>query len=114
MKVFRFSHLVSVAALAGATAFAGVVHADSDGYGARAALRTGDIVPISRVLDTVTRQYNGDVIEIKLDRDHGRWTYEVEIVLPNCAIAELEYDARDLKPLSAWGHELEKARKPAG
>ncbi|RZT39089.1 PepSY domain-containing protein [Cupriavidus agavae] len=103
---------VSVAAVLGFVTLAGPAQADTDGYSARAALRSGDIVPLSKVLDAVNRQYNGDVIEVKLDRDHGRWTYEVELLLPSGAIAELEYDARDLKPISAWGHELDKAHKP--
>ena len=62
--------LVLLAALC-AVGAAGVSHADTDADRARAALRSGEILPLSRILDAVSRQYAGDVIDVKLDRDDG-------------------------------------------
>ncbi|KAB0602188.1 PepSY domain-containing protein [Cupriavidus pauculus] len=103
--------LVLLAALC-AVGAAGVSHADTDADRARAALRSGEILPLSRILDAVSRQYAGDVIDVKLDRDDGIWTYEVKLLLPTSTIAKLEYDARDGRLIKAKGHDLERARKP--
>ncbi len=99
-------------AVLGAAGTAGVSLADTDADRARAALRSGEILPLSRILETVSRQYAGDVIDVKLDRDDGIWKYEVKLLLPTSTIAKLEYDARDARLLKAKGHDLERARKP--
>lgn len=108
----RLGAAVALCAALGAAGSAGVAHADTDADRARAALRSGEILPLSRILDTVSRQYAGDVIDVKLDRDDGIWTYEVKLLLPTSTIAKLEYDARDGKLIKAKGHDLDKARKP--
>nr|WP_308303022.1 PepSY domain-containing protein [Cupriavidus pauculus] len=99
-------------AVLGAAGGAGVAQADTDADRARAALRSGEILPLARILDTVSRQYAGDVIDVKLDRDDGIWQYEVKLLLPTGTVAKLEYDARDARLLKAKGHDLDRARKP--
>jgi len=99
-------------AVLGAAGSAGVAQADTDADRARAALRSGEILPLARILDTVSRQYAGDVIDVKLDRDDGIWQYEVKLLLPTGTVAKLEYDARDARLLKAKGHDLDRARKP--
>jgi len=99
-------------AVLGAAGSAGLARADTDADRARAALRSGEILPLARILDTVSRQYAGDVIDVKLDRDDGIWQYEVKLLLPTGTVAKLEYDARDARLLKAKGHDLDRARKP--
>ena len=106
------ARMLLLLAVLGAAGTASVSHADTDADRARAALRSGEILPLSRILETVSRQYSGDVIDVKLDRDDGIWKYEVKLLLPTSTIAKLEYDARDAKLLKAKGHDLDKARKP--
>lgn len=105
----RMAVLLAVLGVAGT---AGVSLADTDADRARAALRSGEILPLSRILETVSRQYAGDVIDVKLDREDGAWQYEVKLLLPTGTVAKLEYDARDAKLLKAKGHDLDRARKP--
>lgn len=85
--------------------------ADKDADRARAAVQAGEILPLSRILDTVSRQFAGDVIGVKLERDDGAWQYEVKLLLPNGSVAKLEYDARSAALLKAKGHGIEQARK---
>ncbi|MFJ5383288.1 PepSY domain-containing protein [Cupriavidus sp. CER94] len=99
-------------AVLAATGGASLALADTDADRARAALRSGEILPLARILDTVSRQYAGDVIDVKLDRDDGIWQYEVKLLLPTGSVAKLEYDARDARLLKAKGHDLDRARKP--
>lgn len=104
--------LLVLLAVLGAAGSAGLARADTDADRARAALRSGEILPLARILDTVSRQYAGDVIDVKLDRDDGIWQYEVKLLLPTGTVAKLEYDARDARLLKAKGHDLDRARKP--
>ncbi|SOZ72849.1 conserved exported hypothetical protein [Cupriavidus taiwanensis] len=90
--------LVRIGLIAAVLGVPGLGHADTDAADrarARAALRSGEILPLSRILDTVARQYSGDVIDVKLDRDDGIWKYEVKLLLPTSTVAKLKYDARD-------------------
>ncbi|WP_051974819.1 PepSY domain-containing protein [Cupriavidus necator] len=86
-------------------------HADKDADRARAAVQSGEILPLSRILETVSSQYAGDVIGVELDRDDGIWQYEVKLLLPGGSVAKLEYDARTAALLKAKGRGLEEARK---
>ncbi|MWL89871.1 PepSY domain-containing protein [Cupriavidus sp. SW-Y-13] len=108
----RLARTGVLVAMLGVAGMAGPAHADPDADRARAALRSGEILPLSRILDTVARQYTGDVIDVKLDRDDGVWTYEVKLLLPTSSVAKLEYDARDGRLIKAKGRDLDSARKP--
>ncbi len=59
---------------------------------ARAALRAGEILPLSAVLERVARAHPGQVLEVELERDDGRWVYELKI-LDAEGLARLKVDA---------------------
>jgi len=61
---------------------------------ARSALRRGEILPLGKVLETVARTHPGSVLEVELDREHGRWIYEVKILEDDGALRDVEVDAR--------------------
>jgi uncharacterized membrane protein YkoI len=86
-------------------------HADKDADRARAAVQSGEILPLSRILETVASQYAGDVIGVELDRDDGIWQYEVKLLLPAGSVAKLKYDARTAALIKAKGRDLDQARK---
>jgi uncharacterized membrane protein YkoI len=68
--------------------------ADRDDHDrARRALEAGEILPLSDILTTATELRPGRVIEIELDRDDGRWVYELELVTPQGRLYEMEIDA---------------------
>ena len=60
---------------------------------ARAALAAGEIRPLADLLAEVERRYAGRVVETELDREDGRWVYEVKILPPSGRIFELHLDA---------------------
>jgi uncharacterized membrane protein YkoI len=60
---------------------------------ARAALAAGEIRPLAALLAEVERRYLGTVIETELERDDGRWVYEVKILPPSGRVFELKFDA---------------------
>jgi len=60
---------------------------------ARAALESGEILPLSALLAEVEARYHGRVIETELERDDGRWTYEFKLLPPSGRIFEVTLDA---------------------
>jgi len=68
-------------------------HADNDHDRARAALRAGEVLPLQVVLQRVQAEYPGRVLGIKLEREDGRWIYEVKLLDPSGQLNKLELDA---------------------
>jgi uncharacterized membrane protein YkoI len=68
--------------------------ADRDDHDrARRALEAGEILPLSDILEAATALRPGRVIEVELDRDDGRWIYELELVSSDGRLYEMEIDA---------------------
>ncbi|MCR9149139.1 MAG: PepSY domain-containing protein [Rhodobacteraceae bacterium] len=73
---------------------AGPALADRDDHDrARRALEAGEVLPLSEILAAVEAAQPGRVIEVELERDDGRWVYELELVAPDGRILEIEIDA---------------------
>ncbi|GAB3192449.1 PepSY domain-containing protein [Hydrogenophaga aquatica] len=86
-------------ALATLLAATGLVCAPAQASGdhdrARAALAAGEVLPLSAILEKVGRQYPGNVLEVELEREQGRWVYELKLLQPNGGLLKLEVNARD-------------------
>jgi uncharacterized membrane protein YkoI len=87
---------------------------DSGGHDrARRALESGEILPLREILGRVERDTPGQVIEVELEREAGRWVYEIKLLAAAGAIVELEVDARDGTVLRRKGgrkHDRQKER----
>jgi len=46
------------------------------------------------ILQRVKAQHPGEVVEAELERKHGRYVYEIEVVDDNGVKTELKYDAK--------------------
>lgn len=80
-------------------------HADHDR--ARAALQAGEILPLTTVLQRVAAEYPGQVLEVELERDAGRWTYEIKLLQPSGGLLKLEVDAANARVLKARSRQRE-------
>lgn len=69
--------------------------ADTDHDRVRAAMLAGEILPLPVVLERVTREHPGHVLEVELEREHGRWVYEFKILQAGGGLLKLEVDAKD-------------------
>lgn len=78
---------------------------------ARDALRSGQILPLSRILEAVERDFQGEVIEVELEYEHERWIYELRLLSPRGAVLKLDYNAKDATLFRARGRDLDAARK---
>lgn len=69
---------------------------DSDDHDrARQALEAGEILPLKTVLEKVSADTPGSVLEVELDRRHGRWVYEVKLLRQGGSVVKLWVDASD-------------------
>jgi uncharacterized membrane protein YkoI len=77
-----------------ACAHSASVRADqSDHDRARRALEAGEILPLSEILKVAESVRRGRVIELELEREEGRWVYELELISPGGELYEMEIDA---------------------
>jgi uncharacterized membrane protein YkoI len=69
---------------------------------ARRLREAGDVLPLEQVLQSL-RQRSGAavrVLEVELERKHGRWIYEIEYLNDQGRVREARFDARSGEPLS--------------
>jgi uncharacterized membrane protein YkoI len=81
--------LTSMLALAMAPA-----RADSDQDRARAAVQAGQVMPLKDLLTRLERDQPGQVLEVELESDDGRWIYEVRLLQAGGRLVKLKLDAR--------------------
>ena len=80
--------LILLVALAPATA-------DEDSHDrARRALLAGEIVPLDEVIAELHRRGAGQVLEVELEHEGGRWIYEVETLSADGVITKHLVDAK--------------------
>lgn len=78
-----------------ATLPAVAVHArDGDHDRALRAVQAGEVLPLPQVLERVGRTHPGQVMEVELEREDGRWVYEIRVLQADGRLARLELDAR--------------------
>jgi len=84
---------------------------DDDDDRARDAVRAGEIRPLGEILAAVEREFVGEVVKVELDRDDGRWIYEIRLLTRRGAVLKLVYDARHAVLIGAEGRDIETARR---
>lgn len=68
---------------------------DHDHDRARAALLAGEVLPLGQILERVQRLHPGHMLEVELEREDGRWIYEIKLLQASGGLLELEVDARN-------------------
>ncbi len=68
--------------------------ADEDHEAARRLKQAGEILPLEQVLDKAGATHPGRVLEVELEREKGRYIYELEVLTDENIVWELKYDAR--------------------
>lgn len=84
---------------------AGALRAD-DGHDhdrARRALEAGEVMPLRSIIERVEREQTGQIIEIELEQDDGRWQYELKLLRNDGNMLRVKVDARDGRVLSVRG-----------
>lgn len=79
------------------------VQADRDHDRARAALLAGEVLPLPVILERVQPQVPGEVLEVELEREHGRWVYELKVLQPGGRLRKVAVDATSGRVLDDRG-----------
>lgn len=66
---------------------------------ARAALERGEVRPLEEILAAAAAQVPGEVVELELEREHGRWVYELKVIAPDGRVLEVMVDAASARVL---------------
>ncbi len=67
--------------------------ADEEHMEARRLKEAGSILPLEQVLESVRTQLDGRILEVELEREHGRYIYEIELLEHNGRVRKMEIDA---------------------
>ena len=68
-------------------------HADRDHDRARAAVQSGQVLPLKTVLERLSRDHPGQVLEVELEQGSAGWVYEIRLLQPGGRLVKLEVDA---------------------
>ncbi len=60
---------------------------------ARAAVQAGQVLPLATLLQRLQRSHPGQVLQVELEHDDGRWVYELKLLQPGGRLLKLELDA---------------------
>jgi uncharacterized membrane protein YkoI len=72
---------------------------EGDHVRARDAVQSGQALALPELLERLQRTHPGQVLEIELERDDGRWVYEVKLLQPGGQVVKLAVDARTAEVL---------------
>ena len=67
--------------------------ADGDHERARMLFQSGEILPLEQILKLVRKHHSGHLLEAELERENGRYVYEIELLSPDGEVWELQLDA---------------------
>ncbi len=77
-----------------------IVQADDDYIEAKRLRDSGEIKSLEEILRNVRQAYPGRILEIELEDEKGRITYELEILGDDRIVREIHIDARSGELLS--------------
>ena len=77
---------------------------DADHERARAALTRGDIRPLAEIYTLVRPRIDGEIVETELEREDGRWVYEIKYISRSGRMRELYIDAKTGKTIKTEEH----------
>ncbi|UYG04906.1 PepSY domain-containing protein [Halomonas sp. LR3S48] len=105
----RVLGILLLSALLGLTASHGL--ADDHWRDLHDAVRSGRLVALPEILDWLEARYEGQVLEVELERDDGRTTYEVEMLGPQGQVVEFEFDAESGELIGMEGVNIDGMRR---
>lgn len=74
-------------------------------------VRAGRLVALPSVLDWLEAHYDGEVLEVEMERDDGLTRYEIEMIGPQGQLVEFEFDATSGELIGIEGINIENMRR---
>ncbi|WP_084153958.1 PepSY domain-containing protein [Simplicispira psychrophila] len=63
------------------------------------AVQSGQVLPLTTVLERLGREHPGQVLEVELEQDDGQWIYEIKLLSADGQLMKLKLDARTAQVL---------------
>jgi uncharacterized membrane protein YkoI len=79
---------------------------------ARAAVQAGQVLPLPTLLERLQRSHPGQVLELELELDDGRWIYEIKLLQADGQLLKLKLDAATAQVLEVKRKDRHKDRAP--
>ena len=57
------------------------------------AVQSGQVLPLTTVLERLAAQHPGQVLEVELERDAQQWIYEIKLLTADGQLLKLKLDA---------------------
>ena len=77
-----------------------VLASSSDHDQARAALASGEILPLSAIIAKLEKDFPGQIVEVELERENGQWIYEIKLLQRDGYRQKLKVDAKSAAVIS--------------
>ena len=77
-----------------------VLASSSDHDQARAALASGEILPLSAIILKLEKDFPGQIVEVELERENGQWIYEIKLLQRDGYRQKLKVDAKSAAVIS--------------
>jgi uncharacterized membrane protein YkoI len=87
------NRLILLATLAVASVMVGPAFGDDDYRESRRLMQKGEILPLQQILDRISQERTGRVLEVELKHEHGMVVYEIELLGTEGRVWEYEVDA---------------------
>lgn len=71
----------------------------------------GEIRPLSDIMDALSQNWRGEVIDVEMERDDGKVIYEIELLGPQGQVVEFEVDARTGEVLEIEGKNIREMER---
>ena len=79
------------------------------------AVQSGQVLPLTTVLERLGREHPGQVLEVELEQGDGLWIYEIKLLTADGQLMKLKLDARTAEVLRMKVREVGRgsSRHPA-
>ena len=84
---------------------------DEDWRSLHREVQAGRIKPLGEILESLSKGWIGDVIDVDLDHDDGRRIYEIELLGPQGQVVEFEVDAQTGEIIEMEGRNIQGMRR---
>ena len=84
---------------------------DDDRRGLREQIESGKLLSLSKIIETLRREYRGEVLEVELEDEDSVRLYEIELLGPEGQIVEFVLDAATGELIAMEGSRIDQMRR---
>lgn len=113
-SLLHYCHRIVRQLLLGAmlvTLLAGSATGDQSWEALHSEVRRGDVVPLETILDWLEANYEGDVLEVEVERENGLIEYEIKLLGPQGQVVEFEFDGHSGQLMKIEGVRINEMRR---